>query len=66
MYVQGVSTRTVKAVTEALCGHTVSARTVSRNKKSLEGLLRRVAQRRLEKAFPRPTISLDSLLREGE
>ena len=52
MYVQGVSTRTVKAVTEALCGHTVSARTVSRIKKSLEGLLRRVAQRRLEKASP--------------
>ena len=30
MYVQGVSTRKVKAVTEELCGHTFSASTVSR------------------------------------
>ena len=30
MYVQGVSTRTGKAVTDGLCGHTLSASTVSR------------------------------------
>jgi len=29
MYIQGVSTRKVKAITEELCGHTVSASTVS-------------------------------------
>ena len=52
MSVQGVSTRTGKAVTEELCGHTFSASTVSRIKKSLDGLLRRVAQRRLEEASP--------------
>ena len=52
MYVQGVSTRKVKAVTEELCGHTFSASTVSRINKSLDGLLRRFAQRRLEEAYP--------------
>ena len=52
MYVQGVSTRKVKTVTEELCGHTFSASTISRINKSLDGLLRRVAQRRLEEAYP--------------
>ena len=40
MYVQGVSTRKVKAVTEELCGHTFSASTVSRiNKSACSGAL---------------------------
>jgi putative transposase len=52
MYVQGVSTRKVKAITEELCGHTFSASTVSRINKSLDGLLRRFADRRLEEAYP--------------
>ena len=52
MYVQGESTRKVKAITEELCGHTFSASTVSRINKSLDGLLRRFAQRRLEEAYP--------------
>ena len=52
MYVQGVSTRKVKAITEELCGHTFSASTVSRINKSLDGLLRRFAQRRLDEAYP--------------
>jgi putative transposase len=52
MYVQGVSTRKVKAVTEELCGHTFSASTVSRINKSLDALLRRFAQRRLDEAYP--------------
>ena len=52
MYVQGVSTRKVKAVTEELCGHTFSASTVSRINKSLDGLLRRFAHRRLDEAYP--------------
>ena len=30
MYIQGVSTRKVKAITEELCGHEFSASTVSR------------------------------------
>ena len=30
MYVQGVSTRKVKAITEELCGHTFSASAISR------------------------------------
>ena len=52
MYVQGVSTRKVKAITEELCGHTFSASTVSRINKSLDALLRRFAQRQLEEAYP--------------
>ena len=52
MYVQGVSTRKVKAITEELCGHTFSASTVSRINKSLDALLRRFAQRRLDEAYP--------------
>jgi hypothetical protein len=40
MYVQGVSTRKVKAVTEALCGHSFSASSISAINKSLDaGLL---------------------------
>ena len=52
MYVHGVSTRKVKAVTEELCGHTFSASTISRINKSLDGLLRRFAQRRRDEAYP--------------
>ena len=52
MYVQGVSTRKVKAITAELCGHTFSASTVSRINKSLDALLRRFAQRQLDEAYP--------------
>ena len=52
MYVQGVSTRKVKAITEELCGHTFSASTISRINKSLDALLRRFAQRPLDEAYP--------------
>ena len=52
MYVQGVSTRTVKAITEELCGHTFSASTISRINASLDGMLRRFAERRLDEAYP--------------
>ena len=38
MYVQGVSTRKVKAITEQLCGHAFSASSISRINQSL-GLL---------------------------
>ena len=52
MYVQGVSTRKVKAVTEELCGHTFSASTISRINASLDGMLRRFAERKLDEAYP--------------
>jgi len=52
MYVQGVSTRKVKAVTEELCGHEFSASTVSEINKGLDGKLAAFAARRLEEAYP--------------
>ena len=52
MYVQGVSTRRVKAVTEELCGHGFSASTVSAINKTLDATLTRFASRPLEEAFP--------------
>jgi len=51
MDVQGVSTRKVKAVTEALCGHSFSASAVSAVNKSLDEALRAFAERRLSEAF---------------
>jgi putative transposase len=52
MYVQGVSTRKVKAVTEALCGHSFSASSISQINKSLDASLKAFAERRLEEAYP--------------
>ena len=52
MYVQGVSTRKVKAVTEELCGHEFSASAVSAIVKRLDEQLSQFACRRLEDAFP--------------
>ena len=52
MYVQGVSTRKVKAVTEALCGHSFSASSISRINKTLDDSLQAFADRRLEEAYP--------------
>jgi putative transposase len=52
MYVQGVSTRKVKAVTEELCGHEFSASTISRMNQSLDKELDEFAKRRLEDAYP--------------
>ena len=40
MYVQGVSTRKVKAVTEALCGHSFCASSISAINKTLDASLR--------------------------
>jgi putative transposase len=51
MYVQGVSTRKVKAVTEELCGHSFSASAVSTVTRRLDGELARFARRRLEEPF---------------
>ncbi len=51
MYVQGVSTRKVKAITEELCGHSFSASAVSGVVKRLDEQLSQFAQRQLEEAF---------------
>jgi putative transposase len=52
MYVQGVSTRKVKAVTEALCGHSFSASAISAVNKTLDAALHKFAERRLGEPFP--------------
>jgi putative transposase len=52
MYVQGVSTRKVKAITEELIGHSFSASSVSAVFKKLDSELARFAHRRLSERFP--------------
>ena len=52
MYVQGVSTRKAKAITEELCGHSFSASAISAINKSLDEALERFASRQLEEAYP--------------
>ena len=52
MYVQGVSTRKVKSITEELCGHEFSSSSVSRIVKTLDEELEKFAQRRLEEPYP--------------
>jgi putative transposase len=52
MYVQGVSTRKVKSVTEELCGHSFSASAISAVVKKLDGELKAFAERPLTEAFP--------------
>src|SRR5271165_4437300 len=52
MYVQGVSTRKVKAITEELCGHEFSASAISRMNQNLDGELEQFARRQLEEAYP--------------
>jgi transposase-like protein len=51
MYVQGVSTRKVKTITEELCGHSFSASTISAINKRLDESLTAFAQRRLDEPF---------------
>jgi putative transposase len=52
MYVQGVSTRKVKVVTEELCGHEFSASSISAINKKLDASLKAFSERRIEEAFP--------------
>jgi transposase-like protein len=52
MYVQGVSTRKVKAITEELCGHAFSASAISEINKTMDAELAAFAARRLEDAYP--------------
>ena len=52
MYVQGVSTRKVKAITEELCGHAFSASAISAINKRLDESLDAFANRPLAEPFP--------------
>ena len=52
MYVQGVSTRKVKAITEELCGHSFSASSISTINKRLDQSLAQFAARPLQQALP--------------
>jgi putative transposase len=52
MYVQGVSTRKVKAITEELCGHEFSASAISQINKALDVSLKAFCERRLQEAYP--------------
>jgi transposase-like protein len=52
MYVQGVSTRKIKAVSEELCGHEFSASTISELNATLDEELERFARQRLEGEYP--------------
>lgn len=51
MYVQGVSTRKVKVVTEALCGHSFSASSISAINKPLDEA-KAFAERQLSESYP--------------
>ena len=52
MYVQGVSTRKVKAITEELCGHEFSASSISAIVKRLDEQPHEFAERHPDEAFP--------------
>ena len=52
LYVQGVSTRKVKAITEELCGHSFSASSISAMNQRLDASLAQFASRPLAEAFP--------------
>ena len=58
MYVQGVSTRKVKAITEELCGHSFSAFGIRVLNKGLDEALTAFAERCLEE--PSPSLILDA------
>jgi putative transposase len=66
MYVQGVSTRKIKAITEELCGHDFSASAISELNTKLDAQLEAFARRKLEE--PMPYLILDARyekVREG-
>lgn len=52
MYIEGVSTRKIKAITEQLCGHGFSASTVSQISKKMDEELEKFARRSLEAEYP--------------
>ena len=52
MYVQGVSTRKVKAITEELCGHSFPASRISARNQRRDASLAEFAGRVLEETYP--------------
>jgi transposase-like protein len=52
MYIQGVSTRKVKVISEKLCGHSFSASAISEINKKLDEELGRFARRDLDSEYP--------------
>lgn len=52
MYIEGVSTRKVKKITEELCGHSFSASAISGVVAKLDEQLEAFARRRLEEPYP--------------
>ena len=52
MYVQGVSTRRVKTITEELCGHEFSASAISELNVKMDEELKRFMHRRLDEPYP--------------
>ena len=52
MYIQGVSTRKVTKIVDELCGHSLSATTISNLTKRLDEELRQFAQRPLQEPYP--------------
>jgi len=52
MYVQGVSTRKEKAITEELCGHSLSGSAISTINNGLDEALTKFAERRLTEDYP--------------
>jgi putative transposase len=52
MYIQGVSTRKVKEITEQLCGHEFSPSTISRVTGQLDHELKKFARRTLDEEYP--------------
>jgi putative transposase len=52
MYVQGVSTRKVRAISEELCGHEFSASTISTLNQKLDAELERFARQSLTAEYP--------------
>ena len=59
MYVQGVSTRKIKAVTEELCGHEFSASVISQMNGKLDEELKKFAERKLEEEYPYLIVDAD-------
>ena len=64
MYIQGVSTRKVKAITEELCGHSFSASAISGVNKTLDESLDKSAKRRLDESYP--YLVLDAAMKRPE
>lgn len=52
MYIEGVSTRKIKAVTEQLCGHAFSASAISEINKKMDEELERFGTRELQGDYP--------------